>query len=73
MDIQTDFQNRVFSINEAADHLRVSRSFVYKLIKDETLRPVKLGTRTILRGSELSRFLHVAEQASPKSTKRRAV
>jgi excisionase family DNA binding protein len=74
MDIQIDFNHRVFSVNEAADHLRVSRSFVYKLINDKALRPVKLGARTIVRGSELSRFLHAAEQAPPeKGQKRRAV
>jgi excisionase family DNA binding protein len=67
MDIQTDFQNRLFSINEAADHLRVSRSFVYKLIKDKALRPVKLGARTIVRGGELLRFLHAAEETPPET------
>ena len=55
-----DFSDRVFSAQESADHLRISRGFLYKLIAAGKLRPVKLGTRTIFTGKELARFLEDA-------------
>jgi excisionase family DNA binding protein len=51
------FEHRNFSINESAELLRVSRSMVYKLIEAKKLTPRKIGTRTILTGAELARFL----------------
>lgn len=49
--------DRCFTILEAAAHLRVSRAFLYKLIRRGDLRILKMGTRSIIRGSELTRFL----------------
>lgn len=46
-----------FTISETADHLRVSRSYVYELIGENKLRPVKLGKRTLIQGAELKRFM----------------
>jgi excisionase family DNA binding protein len=53
----SDFQHKNFSIQEAADHLRISRSFIWKLISQKRLRPHKIGARTILSGAEIERFL----------------
>ncbi len=55
-----DFSDRVFTAQEAADHLRISRGFLYKLIAAGKLRSVKLGTRTLFTGRELSRFVEDA-------------
>jgi excisionase family DNA binding protein len=63
MDAQADFQHRVFSINEAAAHLRISRSFLYALIGEERLRPIKFGNRTVLTGGEIARFIRAVEDA----------
>jgi excisionase family DNA binding protein len=60
----TDFQHRIFSASEAADHLRISRSFLYKMIAADKLRPVKLGTRTVFTGRELLRFIEAASKAA---------
>jgi excisionase family DNA binding protein len=61
MNDQLSFEERNFSVTEAAQYLRVSRSYLYKLFAAGSLRPVKLGTRTIVRGDELKRFMiHVA-------------
>lgn len=46
----------VASISEACDALRVKRSTIYKLINDEKIRVVKLGTRTLIPWSELERL-----------------
>lgn len=55
--------DRCFTINEAAAHLRISRAMLYKYIAANKIRPVKLGTRTIIRGAEIERFLDAAQAA----------
>ena len=52
-----DLADCQFTIPEAADHLRVSRSYVYELIGENKLRPIKLGKRTLIQGGELKRFM----------------
>lgn len=42
-----------FTPDEAAEFLKISKSFLYKLIKQGKIVPTKLGTRTIIAGSEL--------------------
>ena len=54
---QFDLESSNFTIVEAAQHLRLSRSFVYKLIAAGSLHPVKIGARTIITGGELKRFV----------------
>ncbi len=61
MDTQVDFQSRVFSIPEAAAHLRISRSFLYSLVAGKQLRPPKFGKRSVLTGGELAGFVRAAE------------
>jgi excisionase family DNA binding protein len=73
MEHQIAFNDRVFSISEAADHLRISRSFIYALVNEARLRPIKIGTRAVITGAEISRFLASAASASPDKTSRRAV
>jgi excisionase family DNA binding protein len=55
-----EFKNRNFTILEAADHLRVSRSMVYRLIESKQLAPSKIGSRTIITGAELLRCVEGA-------------
>ena len=52
-----DLDDCQFTILEAADHLRVSRSYLYELIANEKIRPIKLGKRTLIQGGELKRFM----------------
>jgi excisionase family DNA binding protein len=59
-----DFNQQCFTINEAAEHLRVSRALLYKHIKQGKLKPFKIGARTLIRGSELDRFVQSAQQAA---------
>jgi len=54
---QFDLESMNFTVVEAARHLRVSRSFLYKLIAAKALHPTKIGARTIITGSELKRFV----------------
>ena len=52
-----DLESTNFTTLEAARHLRVSRSFLYKLIAAGSLHSVKIGARTIITGRELIRFV----------------
>ncbi len=52
-----------FTISEAAQYLRISRALLYQLIRNGRIKTVKIGTRTILRGAELERFLDQQQAA----------
>jgi excisionase family DNA binding protein len=51
-----EFRHLRFSVPEAAEHLRVSRALIYKLISAGKLTPLKLGNRTIISGAEIQRL-----------------
>lgn len=55
----------VFTIDEAADQLRCSRSHVYSLIKRDLLRRVKIGSRTVIPASEIARLAEEGTQEAP--------
>jgi excisionase family DNA binding protein len=46
-----------FTIDDAARQLSVGRSTVYRLIRQGTIRIVKIGSRTIVPASEIDRLL----------------
>lgn len=46
-----------FTVIEAAKHLKISRAYFYKLVAAKKIRVAKLGTRTIVPGPEVLRFL----------------
>lgn len=41
-------EKRIYQINEVAEILGISRSYVYQLIKEEKIPVVKLGRRIII-------------------------
>jgi excisionase family DNA binding protein len=57
MSHMSEFENRVFSVPEAALHLRISRAFLYQLIANKSIKPFKLGARSLITGREISRFI----------------
>jgi excisionase family DNA binding protein len=54
---QFDIADCVFTIPEAAAHLKISRAFIYRLIGNRKLKAVKIGARTIVHGAEIRRFM----------------
>jgi excisionase family DNA binding protein len=60
----TELQNRNFSIAETADYLRISKSYVWKLIGSGKLKRLKIGERSIITGRELARYLEELEAAA---------
>lgn len=57
MDNQFNIEDCNFTIIEAARHIKVSRSFFYQLIRDKQIKTAKLGSRTIVPGAEVHRFV----------------
>ena len=60
---EVDFHRRLFSVGEASDYLRISRTMVFKLLRQGKLTPTKIGTRTLISGAAIDRLLaETAEQ-----------
>ncbi|MDD5007485.1 MAG: helix-turn-helix domain-containing protein [Syntrophorhabdaceae bacterium] len=49
--------DKLFTIIETAQILKLSRTKIFGLIKDGRLRPVKIDKRTLFKESELNRFI----------------
>ena len=50
-------EDSLFTVPEAAKHLRISRSSLYALVREGKLKPVRICGRTIFKGTELARFM----------------
>jgi len=57
--------DKIYTVNETLSILKISRPTLYELIKKGTLRPVKLGKRTLFKESELERFINDLQQVEP--------
>jgi excisionase family DNA binding protein len=55
-------QERLLTINEVADLLRISRWSVYQLIWSGQLRSLKIGRRRLVRPSALAACVDVLDQ-----------
>ena len=62
-----DNESLLVSIAEACNLLRISRSFVWKLIADGKIRTIKIGRRTLIARSELISLI-AAYCSRPHST-----
>ena len=60
---EIEFERLLFSVSEAAQHLRISRTTIFKLLREGKLTPTKIGTRTLISGAAIDRLLaETAEQ-----------
>ncbi len=48
---------KLYTVKETCEILRVSRAKLYLLINDGSLRPVKIDKKTVFKESELQRFM----------------
>lgn len=46
-----------FTVDEAASYLRISRAGLYRLLREGSLKPARVGGRTLLRKVDLEAFL----------------
>ncbi len=53
---------KLITVNEALDVLRISRPTLYRLINEGSLKPVHIGKRTLLEEKELQRFINEARK-----------
>jgi excisionase family DNA binding protein len=51
---------QVFTVEETADYLRVSRSTIYRLMREHTLPFAKVGGRTLVRRYDVDVMLEKA-------------
>ena len=54
---EIEFTRRLFSVGETADYLRVSRTMIFKLLREDKLTATKIGTRTLISGAAIDRLL----------------
>ena len=54
---EIDFGRQLFSVPEAAEHLRVSRTMIFKLLREGKLAPTKIGSRTLISGAAIAHLL----------------
>lgn len=55
-----EFDDRLYTVPEALGVLRVGRTHLYKLIAQGHIRPLRLGHRTLIPRSEVSRLIREA-------------
>jgi excisionase family DNA binding protein len=68
--MSNEFLQPCFTITEAAKYLKVSRSFVRKLIKDCRVKAIEISGQTIIRGAELERLLDQQPAVTAESARR---
>lgn len=56
----TEFDDRLLTIPEAIDALRIGASLFYKLAANGTIRTLKLGSRTLVPHEEIRRLIDEA-------------
>lgn len=52
-----DIADYIFSVADAAAHLRISKSYLYELAKAKKIKIVKQGKRSMVKGTELRRYI----------------
>jgi len=53
--------DELLEVREACAALHISRSKLYQLVRDGSLRAVKIGTKTLFRASTLQAFIESSE------------
>ncbi|MCK4910718.1 MAG: helix-turn-helix domain-containing protein [Thermodesulfovibrionales bacterium] len=49
--------DKLFSINETLEILKVSRATLYRLISEKKIKTVKIGNRTFVLSEEIDSFI----------------
>lgn len=48
---------KLYTVEEARQALKISRGTLYSLIKEKKINPIKLGGRTLFTETELANFI----------------
>jgi excisionase family DNA binding protein len=52
-----DITDHIFSVTEAAAHLRISKSYLYELADAKKIKITKQGKRSMVKGGEVRRYI----------------
>jgi excisionase family DNA binding protein len=52
---------KLMSIRELADYLRISKSNLYRKLQDGEIRSIKVGGRTLFREQDIQEYLNNCE------------
>jgi excisionase family DNA binding protein len=52
-----DIADHIFSVAEAATHLRISKSYLYELAEAKKIKITKQGKRSMVKGGEVRRYI----------------
>ncbi len=52
-----------FTVAEAAHYVRLSQSTIHRMIKSGRIRPARIGSRTLIRRSDVDALLDPSSQA----------
>lgn len=55
-----DTDDRLYTVVEAAEALRIGRTHFYGLMAEGRIRPLRLGSRTLIPRSEIRRWISEA-------------
>ena len=50
-------EERLLTVKEATQYLKISKVTLYKLIKQGKIKPVKIGKRTLIDKNDLDRLI----------------
>lgn len=53
---------KLMTVNEVMEHLRIGRSTLHKLVRDGQLKVVKWNRKTLFRASTIQAFIEASEQ-----------
>jgi len=56
--LQFNIEDHIFSVEDAATHVRVSKSFFYELVAAKKIKLVKQGKRSMVTGREIKRYIN---------------
>jgi excisionase family DNA binding protein len=55
---------KLYTIKETADLLRISKATLFRLMAESTITPIKLGKRSLFTEEEITRFINTLKKAS---------
>lgn len=58
--------DKLYTVKEASEILRISRAKLYQLIHGGNIKPVKLDRKTLFPESELNRFIEDLKRSEDK-------
>ncbi len=64
-------EQRLLTIEETAQFLRISKATLHRLLADNALTPVRIGGRTLFDRKDLDAFIEKAKEPKEKAGKKR--